>query len=187
MESSPTQRRWPPARRRIRIELDRVFYCGDLGHPAMHRSGAINLYVSLSAPLRYRLADGDWQQAHSVLVQPWQAHVSFRRFRVARTQTSNPVCSQATKGKSWTTRPHLALRLVVLSLAKCTWSHRQFLNPTPELRLVSKWRPFTLLRCQRATTVLAGTRLGTLALESLWVVKTWVASATLMDLPSNSR
>lgn len=64
----------PPARRRIRVELDRVFYCGDLGHPAMHRSGAINLYVSLGAPLRYRLVDGDWQQAHNVLVQPWQAH-----------------------------------------------------------------------------------------------------------------
>jgi AraC-like DNA-binding protein len=68
----PAQR--PPARRRIRIERDRVFYCGDLGHPAMHRSGAINLYVSLGAPLRYRLADGDWQQAHNVLVQPWQVH-----------------------------------------------------------------------------------------------------------------
>lgn len=60
--------------RRIRVETDRVFYCGDLGHNAPHRSGALNLYVSLEGPLRYRLAGGEWQQAECLVVQPWQTH-----------------------------------------------------------------------------------------------------------------
>ena len=55
----------------IRVDTDRVYYCGDLGRPAMRRSGAINAYVALQAPLRFSFDDGPWQMGHCVVAQPF--------------------------------------------------------------------------------------------------------------------
>ena len=60
--------------RRVRVDADRVFYCGDLGQPAMRRSGAFNLYVSLVAPIRYRLEGQPWREAECLVMPPHTAH-----------------------------------------------------------------------------------------------------------------
>ena len=57
--------------RRIRVDADRVFYCGDLGRPSMRRSGAINVYVALDAPLRFSFDGGPWQAGECVVAQPY--------------------------------------------------------------------------------------------------------------------
>ncbi|HMN78648.1 MAG TPA: AraC family transcriptional regulator [Burkholderiaceae bacterium] len=57
--------------RRIRVDADRVFYCGDLGRPSMRRSGAINVYVALEAPLRFSFDGGPWQAGECVVAQPY--------------------------------------------------------------------------------------------------------------------
>ena len=60
--------------RRMRIDAERVFYCGDLGQPAMRRIGALLALVSLDAPIRYRFDGADWQEAECVVVQPYVRH-----------------------------------------------------------------------------------------------------------------
>lgn len=60
--------------RRMRIDAERVFYCGDLGQPAMRRIGALVVQVSLDAPVRYRFDGADWQEADCVVVQPYVRH-----------------------------------------------------------------------------------------------------------------
>lgn len=60
--------------RRMQIDHERVFYCGDLGQPAMRRFGALLVLVSLDAPIRYRFEGSDWQQGHCVVVQPYVRH-----------------------------------------------------------------------------------------------------------------
>lgn len=60
--------------RRMRVDRDRVFYCGDLGEPAMRRSGALSLLVALDAPIRYRFDDGGWNSARALLIEPHVRH-----------------------------------------------------------------------------------------------------------------
>lgn len=57
--------------RRIRVDADRVFYCGDLGRPSMRCPGAINVYVALEAPLRFSFDGGPWQAGECVVAQPY--------------------------------------------------------------------------------------------------------------------
>ena len=60
--------------RRMRIDAERVFYCGDLGQPAMRRFGSLLALVSLDAPIRCRFEGGDWQEGACVVVQPYVRH-----------------------------------------------------------------------------------------------------------------
>ena len=64
-------RRCSSAERLMWITPDRVFYAGLLGAPAMHTAGAIVVYVSVEAPLRIRLAGGEWQTTEVAVVQPY--------------------------------------------------------------------------------------------------------------------
>ena len=63
--------------RRMRVDPDRVFYCGDLGQPAMRRSGSLMAQVSLGAPIRIRFGAGAWQQGHCLVIQPYERHSLF--------------------------------------------------------------------------------------------------------------
>ena len=64
-------RRCSSAERLMWITPDRVFYAGLLGAPTMHTAGAIVVYVSVEAPLRIRLAGGEWQTTEVAVVQPY--------------------------------------------------------------------------------------------------------------------
>lgn len=56
------------------IDSDRVFYAGLIGTPSARTLGSLTVYLSLAAPIRVRVAGGDWQTGDLAVVPPFQSH-----------------------------------------------------------------------------------------------------------------
>lgn len=55
---------------------DLVLYVGPLGLDvkSVRRLGSLTVYVSLGAPLEFRITDGEWQKDDCVVVPPYEPH-----------------------------------------------------------------------------------------------------------------
>lgn len=69
-----TQPKHPVVQRHIWINADRVFYAGLIGQRSNRVMGSIQLYVSLSEPIRISIDDGEWITTSMAVVQPYTPH-----------------------------------------------------------------------------------------------------------------